>query len=641
MNKNRKVLNKAFSDNHWLYFIIVTITLLALLLIHVDYYLPFISDDAFISLRYAKRLIDGYGLTWTDGIPVEGYSNLLWVLLSAFIGLLGFDLVLSLRILGIICSILTIAAITYYYKKGTFRASLPALVGGSILVLSSPFAVWTIGGLEQPLLIGLLSWAIVLIIPILQNNDQKITIRMLQIPGLLLGLLCITRPDSLIFIAAIMISILVIKGFSKNTFRIIFGLLIFPSLFFIGQLIFRLAYYGEWVPNTALVKFSPSRAHLKDGLFYLHLGFKSLLPHSILAIISAFVCLIVKTKRPASVLLLSVGVAWLGYVAVIGGDIFPAYRHIVPVILIMAFFLAEGTTLLIEKFNGKFFYLTTLMLLLGSSFIYTSNQINDEENHLAIEERWEWDGEVIGLMLKDGFGKTESLLAIEPAGVVPYYSELPSLDMLGLNDYYIAHNPPEHFGEGWIGHELGDPYYVLDQEPDLVIWCGPRGSIEPCFYAAQKMNEMPEFHNKYKLINFKGLYPKPVTSFIFVNRQSGKIGIKSTENTIEIPAYLFNENPETFTYLDQGNEFVIDIDVEQPAGITEVSIPAGEWVFTTDNPNELYLVLSTSESKKTLINNERLPVEIDLKSAKVVDIRLSTLKEHKSTIKKFTIELDH
>ena len=42
--------------------------------------LPFIADDAFISLRYARRLLDGHGLTWTDGQPVEGYSNLLWVL---------------------------------------------------------------------------------------------------------------------------------------------------------------------------------------------------------------------------------------------------------------------------------------------------------------------------------------------------------------------------------------------------------------------------------------------------------------------------------------------------------------------------------------------------------------------------------
>ena len=48
------------------------------------HYYPFLSDDALISLRYASRLLQGKGLTWTDGPPVEGYSNLLWTLLGLF-----------------------------------------------------------------------------------------------------------------------------------------------------------------------------------------------------------------------------------------------------------------------------------------------------------------------------------------------------------------------------------------------------------------------------------------------------------------------------------------------------------------------------------------------------------------------------
>ncbi len=33
------------------------------LYVHTAYYLPFISDDALISLRYAQRLLAGHGLT--------------------------------------------------------------------------------------------------------------------------------------------------------------------------------------------------------------------------------------------------------------------------------------------------------------------------------------------------------------------------------------------------------------------------------------------------------------------------------------------------------------------------------------------------------------------------------------------------
>ncbi|MGB5702608.1 MAG: hypothetical protein WBM48_07315, partial [Polyangiales bacterium] len=50
------------------------------LFVHARSYPPLTFDDAFISLRYAQRLLEGHGLTWTDGPPVEGYSNLLWVL---------------------------------------------------------------------------------------------------------------------------------------------------------------------------------------------------------------------------------------------------------------------------------------------------------------------------------------------------------------------------------------------------------------------------------------------------------------------------------------------------------------------------------------------------------------------------------
>ena len=65
----------------------------ALLVLHALQYWPFLSDDALISLRYADRLLAGHGLTWTEGAAVEGYSNLLWILLAAGLGGLGFDLI--------------------------------------------------------------------------------------------------------------------------------------------------------------------------------------------------------------------------------------------------------------------------------------------------------------------------------------------------------------------------------------------------------------------------------------------------------------------------------------------------------------------------------------------------------------------
>src|SRR5688572_27993928 len=72
---------------------------------------PWISDDAFISLRYSSRLLAGDGLTWNDGEFVEGYSNLLWVLLAAGLHTCGVDWVAAVRWLGIAAALLTLAVL--------------------------------------------------------------------------------------------------------------------------------------------------------------------------------------------------------------------------------------------------------------------------------------------------------------------------------------------------------------------------------------------------------------------------------------------------------------------------------------------------------------------------------------------------
>ena len=95
---------------------------------------PFFSDDSFISLRFVERLLHGDGLTWTDGERVEGYSNLLWVLLTASLGAVGVELVTAARLLGVICTVFALWALAAALRPHDFRsaavAALAPLVGG-------------------------------------------------------------------------------------------------------------------------------------------------------------------------------------------------------------------------------------------------------------------------------------------------------------------------------------------------------------------------------------------------------------------------------------------------------------------------------------------------------------------------------
>ena len=85
---------------------------------HIHHYWPYLSDDSLISLRYAVRLASGRGLTWTDGERVEGYTNLLWVLLNAPAVWLGVDPIRSARVLGIVGMAIAIAAVSWSPVKG-------------------------------------------------------------------------------------------------------------------------------------------------------------------------------------------------------------------------------------------------------------------------------------------------------------------------------------------------------------------------------------------------------------------------------------------------------------------------------------------------------------------------------------------
>src|SRR5437764_13571735 len=58
----------------------------------------FVTDDAFISARYADNIANGYGFVWSPhGAPVEGFSNPLLVAIEALAHLLGIGTITAAR----------------------------------------------------------------------------------------------------------------------------------------------------------------------------------------------------------------------------------------------------------------------------------------------------------------------------------------------------------------------------------------------------------------------------------------------------------------------------------------------------------------------------------------------------------------
>ena len=100
-------------------------------------------------------------------------------------------------------------------------------------------------------------------------------------------------------------------------------------------------------------------------------------------------------------------------------------------------------------------------------------------------------------------------VAVIAAGAVPYYSGLPAIDMLGLNDRTIAHREMPRLGTGQAGHEKYDVDYVLDREPTY-MFIGAYGMspqprparelIHPFYAAETEMVRSARFRRSYRLV---------------------------------------------------------------------------------------------------------------------------------------------
>jgi hypothetical protein len=501
------IQNAAAASN--LRFALVIAAALVLLALQAQHYFPFIADDAFISLRYSQRLIEGKGLTWSDSQHVEGYTNLLWVLLCAGLGKLGIDLVFAARLLGILCTLSAFAALVAYLRAAfePARRTLAALCSLMPFALSSSVAVWMIGGLEQTLLIALLGWALVWLHRFLAEGNRA---SLLAASALLAGV-TLTRADGFIFPLLLFIGLVIALAKRRQRLGPASLLLVGPALAYLGQLAFRLAYYHEWLPNTAYVKVSFTLHRLVTGMVYVVTANLAELSLVILAILGCVQLWRNGANRVHAILFLLLIGGTSAYLVVIGGDIFPAIRLFLPVILMLCFAAAHASGWAWGDaglpLKPRMATLVVLALLVAGSRVQAAR---------AIDERWEFQNRELGLYLKQHLPPNAVIVA-DAAGAIPFYSGLEAIDPLGLNDHHIAHMASATRGQGFLGHELGDGKYVLDHHPNVIIF-GPSGVATPIFPSDHMIASDPRFASEYQLERWAFTKPTSWVSEVYVRR---------------------------------------------------------------------------------------------------------------------------
>jgi hypothetical protein len=233
------------------------------------------------------------------------------------------------------------------------------------------------------------------------------------------------------------------------------------------QFALRLAYYGEWLPNTYHAKVgAPSSALALRGLAYLgdfardHAG--------ALPWLAPFVAAFWR-RDLAWWSCAGAALSMLACVVVEGGDGLPMYRFPVPVVPLWALLAASLVADGIARCGRGPFHLPWLLALTGMAVASAwphaeSLHYLRYRGHKDFEiEAWTAAGKWLRRDAPPG-----ASVACVPIGAIAYYSGLTVIDMLGLTDAHIA-RAPLPTGAGWAGHEKRDGRYVLARKPTYLL----------------------------------------------------------------------------------------------------------------------------------------------------------------------------
>ena len=282
----------------------------------------FLTDDAFISFRYVRNLLEGHGLVFNRGERVEGYSNFLWVLELALLwGVFGLRPEHAAPWLSVAFTAGTIAAMLWWVAR------LPALqhralVGWMALGLvcsSATFAVWTSGGgLETR------QFTFFIVVAVVGLSLYRESRPALLVVSLSLAAAALTRPEGPLFAACCFAWYAVQRRVDTGRWgdwRAAACLAVPFVVVVAGHYLFRYSYYGEWLPNTYYAKHV--RPWYEAGFRYLgaaalETGLYLLLPLAVVSLVKGW-----RGRRCLTYALpLLCIVSHAAYIARIGGDHF-------------------------------------------------------------------------------------------------------------------------------------------------------------------------------------------------------------------------------------------------------------------------------------------------------------------------------
>jgi arabinofuranosyltransferase len=489
-------------------------------------------DDAMISMRYARNFAHGYGLCYNPGGPkVEGFSNPLWVLVMAvvhFLPLAERVRAVSIQILGAISLATNLWLVRALVRRLAPRSELAAWLALLPVAFYLPLNNWSVQGMETGPLAALATATVLATLRAVDGSGRP------RIPFLLAGIAMLLRPDMVILLIAVSGYLWIVDPANRRRHAILAGgsLLVFAG----APLIFRLAYFGDLVPNTYRLKLEGyptgdriARGAVVFGSFVWQFG--------LLLFAIPIVRALVRPRRERLLPLAVFGLLGI-YSVYVGGDAWEGWgganRFLcvgIPLFLVLfGIGVAEGATWIGEAIGSRRpasrvrWRMRWRAALAAGAIIFTiastlqMNRIPGSPDLRAFFlaekplEGWgnAWATEIGRIC--ESITTEKASMAVVWAGNIPYYAHRDAIDLLGRCDAKIAREaahprPDVRRQEAFYpGHMKWDYAYSIGElAPDLIVqlW----GLDRPPAYTM--LGEIPEdarpyIRDRYVLLDIRG-----------------------------------------------------------------------------------------------------------------------------------------
>jgi hypothetical protein len=397
-------------------------------------------DDAYIVFRYADNLLAGLGPVFNAGERVEGFTSPLWLVLLAAAKAVGVSYETAVFVLGTVCA--AAALFPAYALARRVAPGAAALAAPLLLCVHPGFAMWSVHGLETSLFALLVTsavWAVE---------------RRPAVAGVLTGLAFWTRPEGALWAVALTLFMLA-RGRRRDAVALSAGFLFLALPIETA----RILYYGAPFPNTYYAKQGGGLGRLGFGIDYA----KTFVYAHALVIAACLPAAWAARKREQPLLALCclLGAVWTAYVVWEGGDAFPGYRFWIPVLPLAAALVSYTLSLRPPSALALGIVIAAVTAVAARADVRIEH-VTGREFTAKMIRAGEWLRE---------HAPAGTWVAVNYVGALPYYSGLPTIDMLGLTDVAIAHTPirgPFRFP----GHAKGNGASVLDRKPGLILMGG-------------------------------------------------------------------------------------------------------------------------------------------------------------------------